>query len=73
MVERSFKPTQSPLTRGMCVVLPEAEVICSFSNLHDSVRLMCDNEIAQRVGPLFGLDDEGGQRGVWKHSGHEGL
>ncbi|KAG1789138.1 uncharacterized protein HD556DRAFT_1311521 [Suillus plorans] len=26
-----------------------------------------------RVGPLFGLDDEGGQRGVWKHSGHEGL
>ncbi|KAG1867524.1 hypothetical protein C8R48DRAFT_671747 [Suillus tomentosus] len=26
-----------------------------------------------RVGPFFWLDDEGGQRGVWKHSGHEGL
>ncbi|KAG2134790.1 hypothetical protein DEU56DRAFT_888390 [Suillus clintonianus] len=44
-----------------------------FGNLHDSVRLVCGEEVAQKVGPLFGLDNEGEVRGVWKDSGHEGL
>lgn len=49
-------------------------VICSFANLHDSVRLVCSNEIAQKVGLSFKLDDDGEQRGVQKDSGqHEGF
>lgn len=44
-----------------------------FGDLRDSVRLVCGEEVAQKVGPLWGLDDEGELRGVWKDSGHEGL
>lgn len=45
-----------------------------FANLHDSVRLVCSNEIAQKVGLSFKLDDDGEQRGVQKDSGqHEGF
>jgi hypothetical protein len=30
-------------------------VICNFGNVHDSVRLVCDNnEVAQKSGPCFG-------------------
>ncbi|KAG1740407.1 uncharacterized protein EDB91DRAFT_1053093, partial [Suillus paluster] len=44
-----------------------------FGDLRDSVRLMCGEEVAQKVGPMWGLDDEGELRGVWKDSGHEAL
>jgi hypothetical protein len=37
------------------------------------VRLVCGEEVAQMVGPIWGMDDEGELRGAWKDSGHEGL
>lgn len=49
-------------------------VICSFANLHDGMRLVYNNEIAQKVGPSFKLDNDGEQRGVRKDGGqHEGF
>ncbi|KAJ8597686.1 FAD/NAD(P)-binding domain-containing protein [Rhizopogon salebrosus TDB-379] len=44
-----------------------------FGGLRDSVRMVCGEEVAQKVGPIWGMDDEGELRGAWKNSGHEGL
>ncbi|OAX42249.1 FAD/NAD(P)-binding domain-containing protein [Rhizopogon vinicolor AM-OR11-026] len=44
-----------------------------FGDLRDSVRLVCGEEVAKKVGLMWGMDDEGELRSVWKDSGHEGL
>ncbi|OJA10500.1 hypothetical protein AZE42_07823 [Rhizopogon vesiculosus] len=44
-----------------------------FGDLRDSVRLVCGEEVAEKVGLVWGMDDEGELRSVWKDSGHEGF
>jgi len=37
------------------------------------VRLVCGEEVAEKVGLVWGMDDEGELRSIWKGSGHEGF
>jgi hypothetical protein len=37
------------------------------------MRGICGDEVASKVGPVWGTDKEGQLQGVWRHSGHDGL
>jgi hypothetical protein len=39
----------------------------------DSMREICGDEVASKVGPVWGMDEEGQLQGVFRHSGHDGL
>ncbi|KAJ8596565.1 FAD/NAD(P)-binding domain-containing protein [Rhizopogon salebrosus TDB-379] len=39
----------------------------------DSMREICGDEVASKVGAVWGMDEEGQLQGVWRHSGHDGL
>jgi len=39
----------------------------------DAMREICGDEVASKVGPVWGTDEEGQLRGVFRHSGHDGL
>ncbi|KAI6041451.1 hypothetical protein EDC04DRAFT_2982999 [Pisolithus marmoratus] len=40
-----------------------------FGEIRDSVREICGSEIANQVGPIWGLDNEGELQGVWRRTG----
>lgn len=44
-----------------------------YQNMRESVRAIFGNEIADRVGPVWGFDDEGEPRAMWKPTGQPGL
>lgn len=44
-----------------------------FSELRDSITEMCGPDIANKVGPVWGLDDEGDLQGVWRRTGQPHL
>ncbi|OJA09277.1 hypothetical protein AZE42_01998 [Rhizopogon vesiculosus] len=37
------------------------------------MRQVCGDEVASKVGAVWGLDEEGQIEGVWRHCGHDGL
>lgn len=44
-----------------------------FGELRDSIREVCGSEIANQVGPIWGLDNEGEPQGVWRRTGQPRL
>ncbi|GAB88275.1 flavin-containing monooxygenase [Gordonia rhizosphera] len=44
-----------------------------FRGIVDTARRIFGDEVADRVGPVWDLDDEGELRGVWRPSGHNGF
>ncbi|MXP24235.1 SidA/IucD/PvdA family monooxygenase [Gordonia sp. HNM0687] len=44
-----------------------------FRGIGDTARRIFGAEVADRVGPVWDLDDEGELRGVWRPSGHPGF
>jgi len=44
-----------------------------FTNIVDSTRSIFGNTVADAVGPIWGTDDEGEVRGVWRPTGQPGL
>jgi len=48
-------------------------VATGYQNMSESVRLILGDEVADRVGPIWGLDDEGEPRGMWKRTGQPGF
>ncbi|KAH7889079.1 hypothetical protein F5I97DRAFT_1803036 [Phlebopus sp. FC_14] len=54
----------------------EADIIVfstGYSDPRDSIRDVCGSEIADKVSPVWGLDEEEQIRGAWRYCGHEGL
>ncbi|KAH7889081.1 hypothetical protein F5I97DRAFT_2006620 [Phlebopus sp. FC_14] len=54
----------------------EADVIVfatGYEDPRDSMREICGREVADKVPPVWGMDEEGQITGVWRYSGHEGL
>ncbi|MGY1773731.1 flavin-containing monooxygenase [Blastococcus sp. SYSU D00813] len=71
-VER-FTPSGVVLTDGSTL---EADVVVLATGYHGmlaTARRLFGDEVADRCGPVWGLDDEGELRGVWRRSGHPGL
>ncbi|OAX32563.1 FAD/NAD(P)-binding domain-containing protein [Rhizopogon vinicolor AM-OR11-026] len=44
-----------------------------FGDHLDAMREACGDEVASKVGPVWGMDNEGQLQGVWRHCGHDGL
>lgn len=52
----------------------EAIVIAAgYENMSESIRVVFGDEVAQRVGPVWGLDDEGEVRAMWRPTGQWGF
>ena len=44
-----------------------------YQNMRETARRVFGNELAERVQDVWGFDDEGETRGMWKRSGHPGF
>jgi cation diffusion facilitator CzcD-associated flavoprotein CzcO len=44
-----------------------------YLNQQEGIRRLFGDEIADRVGPIWGLDDDGEIRGLWKQTGQPGM
>lgn len=44
-----------------------------YRGMIDTARRLLGDDVADRCGPVWGLDEEGELRGVWRRSGHDGL
>jgi cation diffusion facilitator CzcD-associated flavoprotein CzcO len=54
----------------------EADVIIfstGYGDPRDSMRDICGPDIANKITPIWGMDEEGQASGVWKYCGHESL
>ncbi|KIJ18436.1 hypothetical protein PAXINDRAFT_167040, partial [Paxillus involutus ATCC 200175] len=54
----------------------EADIIVfatGYGDPRDSMQAICGPEVADKVVPLWRLDEEGQSSGVWRPSGHDGL
>jgi len=48
-------------------------VAAGYTNMSESVRLIMGDKVADRVGPIWGLDDEGEVRAMWRPTGQRGF
>ena len=48
-------------------------VATGYQNMSESVRALFGDEVAGRVGPVWGLDGEGEVRAMWRRTGQPGL
>jgi cation diffusion facilitator CzcD-associated flavoprotein CzcO len=48
-------------------------VAAGYQNMSESVRALFGGDVAGRVGPVWGLDDEGEVRAMWRRTGQPGL
>jgi putative flavoprotein involved in K+ transport len=44
-----------------------------YDDMRSTARRLLGDAVAERCGPVWGLDEEGELRGVWRRSGHPGL
>lgn len=44
-----------------------------YKNMRDSARVILGDKVAGKVGDVWGFDEEGEVRGVWRRSGCEGF
>jgi putative flavoprotein involved in K+ transport len=48
-------------------------VATGYQNMSESVRVILGDDVADSVGPIWGLDEEGEPRGMWKRTGQPGF
>jgi cation diffusion facilitator CzcD-associated flavoprotein CzcO len=60
-------------TDGTSLDVDMVVVATGYENMQESVRALFGDTVAERVGPVWGLDDEGEQRSIWKRTGQPGL
>ena len=48
-------------------------VAAGYTNMSESVRALLGDQVADRVGPIWGLDDEGEVRAMWRPTGQPGF
>ena len=48
-------------------------VAAGYQNMSESVRALFGDDVADRVGPVWGLDGEGEVRAMWRRTGQPGL
>jgi putative flavoprotein involved in K+ transport len=60
--------------RGGRVVPAELLVLATgYKNQQETVRLYLGDEIAERIGPVWGFDEGGELRNMWRRTAHPGL
>jgi putative flavoprotein involved in K+ transport len=48
-------------------------VAAGYDNMQESVRAIMGEEVAQKVGPVWGMDEHGELRAMWKQTGQQGF
>ena len=61
------------LTDGTSLPADVVVLATGYKNMRESARELLGDEVADRCSPVWGLDDEGEIRTMWRRSGHEGL
>jgi cation diffusion facilitator CzcD-associated flavoprotein CzcO len=61
------------LTDGTTLGADLIVVAAGYQNMSESVRVLFGDEVAARVGPVWGLDAEGEVRAMWRRTGQPGL
>lgn len=71
-VER-FRAKGLELTDGSALDADIVVLATGYKGMIDTARRLLGDEVADSCGPVWGLDEEGELRGVWRRSGHDGL
>jgi putative flavoprotein involved in K+ transport len=68
-----FRPTGLTLTDGSDLDADVVVLATGYEAIGETARRLLGDEVADRCGPVWGLDDEGEVRGTWRRSGQPGL
>ncbi|MEE2033326.1 flavin-containing monooxygenase [Rhodococcus chondri] len=69
----SFTRDGVQLSDGTHVPAETVVLATGFRGILDTVRRVLGDQVAAKCGPVWGLDDEGEIRSVWRRSGHDGF
>jgi thioredoxin reductase len=58
---------------GRVVPFDACVLATGYKDMQTGVRFLFGDEVAERVGPVWGFDDQGEMRNVWKRTPQEGL
>jgi putative flavoprotein involved in K+ transport len=58
---------------GTSMQVDAVVIAAGYSNMSESVRSLLGDEVAARVGPIWGLDAEGEVRAMWRRTGQPGF
>jgi hypothetical protein len=48
-------------------------IAAGYDNMQESVRAIMGEDVAEKVGPVWGMDEHGELRAMWKQTGQEGF
>ena len=60
-------------TDGTSMGVDVVMIAAGYKNMAESVRALLGDQVADRVGPVWGLDDEGEVRAMWRPTGQRGF
>jgi cation diffusion facilitator CzcD-associated flavoprotein CzcO len=60
-------------TDGTSMAVDVLVIAAGYSNMSESVRALMGDAVADRVGPIWGLDHEGEVRAMWRSTGQPGF
>lgn len=69
----TFTPAGVLLRNGEEIALDLVVFATGYSDQQEQVRRLFGDEVADRVGPIWGVGDDGEMRGVWRPTGQRGL
>ncbi|WP_167329538.1 flavin-containing monooxygenase [Rhodococcoides fascians] len=69
----TFTESGLELSDGSALAADVVVLATGYRGMLDTARRLLGPDVADRCGPVWGLDDEGELRGVWRQSGHDGL
>jgi cation diffusion facilitator CzcD-associated flavoprotein CzcO len=71
-IER-FEPEQLRFADGTTVEADLVVLATGYDNLQEGVRRLLGDEVADRVGPIWGFDDHGAMRNMWMRTPQPGF
>ena len=66
-------PHSITLTDGSELEADEIVFATGFGNMRETARKIFGDELADRVGDVWGFDEEGETRSIWRRTGHPGF
>ena len=70
---KAIKPHSVILEDGTELEADEVVFATGYRNMRESARKIFGDELADRVSDVWGFDEEGETRGMWRRSGHPGF
>ncbi|WP_019873345.1 FAD-dependent oxidoreductase [Sporichthya polymorpha] len=61
------------LTDGRRLDADVVVMATGYDNMQEQIRRFCGSEVADKVGPVWGWDDEGWMRNIWRRTPQDGL